>query len=172
MIMTDKEIVRDYNQAKRKAEQIGILADLNCTSKANIRDILEANGVVLKGVPHDKRKPNHLKENPEFAEAMADMTKGTEFEKYFDADAERKEAETMVYDARGCEASEKPAEAAEIVQSNKGPSFLILKAKERIRECDDEIAKLNELIGPLALQLKDFTDERTELSGWLGGMSL
>lgn len=43
--MTPAEIVADYKQAKRPAEQIKILADLNSTSEDTIRDILAYGGV-------------------------------------------------------------------------------------------------------------------------------
>lgn len=39
--MTPSEIRRNYNLAADKSAQIGILADLNCTTKDNIRKILE-----------------------------------------------------------------------------------------------------------------------------------
>lgn len=40
MQMTPGEIRRDYRLAANKDAQIGILADLNCTTKDNIRKIL------------------------------------------------------------------------------------------------------------------------------------
>lgn len=44
MTMTDKDIILDYNQAKDKNSQIGILADLNQCSRETIREILEQGG--------------------------------------------------------------------------------------------------------------------------------
>ena len=43
--MTDGEIVRTYNQAKRKGEQVKILAELNCCGVDDILTILKAHGV-------------------------------------------------------------------------------------------------------------------------------
>lgn len=40
MQMTDDEIRRDYNAAKNKKKQLGILAQLNCCSVAEIKDIV------------------------------------------------------------------------------------------------------------------------------------
>lgn len=40
MQMTDNEIRRDYNSAKNKKKQLGILAELNCCSVAEIKDIV------------------------------------------------------------------------------------------------------------------------------------
>lgn len=40
MQMTENEILRSYNQAKDKKEQVKILADLNCCSKEDIQKIL------------------------------------------------------------------------------------------------------------------------------------
>jgi hypothetical protein len=41
--MTDNEIRRNYNEAKNKKMQIGILADMNCCTRAKIREIVGAN---------------------------------------------------------------------------------------------------------------------------------
>lgn len=45
MQMTNEEIVRSYNEAKHKGQQIGILADLNVCPKEVIIDILVEGGV-------------------------------------------------------------------------------------------------------------------------------
>ena len=47
--MSDKEIVREYNEAKNKNEQITILADLNLMPESDIRDILTKNGIKVSG---------------------------------------------------------------------------------------------------------------------------
>ena len=47
MEMTELDIVRDYGQAANKAAQIGILADLNLCSPADIVGVLQKNGVPL-----------------------------------------------------------------------------------------------------------------------------
>lgn len=44
MQMTDGEICSSYREAKNKAEQIQILADLNCTKRADIIEILIKRG--------------------------------------------------------------------------------------------------------------------------------
>lgn len=41
MVMSNEEIKREYNEAKDKKKQIGILAELNCCSKEEIKDILD-----------------------------------------------------------------------------------------------------------------------------------
>lgn len=41
MVMSNEEIKREYNEAKDKKKQIGILAELNCCSKKEIQNILE-----------------------------------------------------------------------------------------------------------------------------------
>ena len=53
MIMTAEEIVRDYRQAANKQRQIGILADRNCVSPGEIREVLAQEGV--EGVKMPKR---------------------------------------------------------------------------------------------------------------------
>lgn len=46
--MTDGEIATSYRQAKSKKKQIGILADLNGMTRAEIEDILIAAGYPIK----------------------------------------------------------------------------------------------------------------------------
>lgn len=57
MEMTELDIVRDYGQAANKAAQIGILADLNMCSAADIVEVLQKNGIPLpQGVTSKKQK--------------------------------------------------------------------------------------------------------------------
>ena len=53
MQMTNEEIVRDYNAASNKNKQIKVLADLNCVTPNEIRQVLIQAGV--EGVPVPKR---------------------------------------------------------------------------------------------------------------------
>lgn len=65
MEMTEAEIVKSFQRAEKKREQIKILADLNACPKQDIRDILEKNGeeVPKTGNRYTKRKENQ--EDPE-----------------------------------------------------------------------------------------------------------
>ena len=67
MVMTPEEIVRDYQQAKNKKNQIKILADLNSTSPSEIKSILAAENVDGIEAPRRAihRKPNAGKTEPE-----------------------------------------------------------------------------------------------------------
>ena len=57
MEMTELDIVRDYGQAANKAAQIGILADLNMCSPADIVGVLQKNGIPLpEGVTSKRYK--------------------------------------------------------------------------------------------------------------------
>lgn len=47
MEMTEFEIVKDYSESADKAAQIGILADLNMCSPADIVGVLQKNGIPL-----------------------------------------------------------------------------------------------------------------------------
>lgn len=58
MQYTEGEIVREYNQARYKNKQIGILSQLNTCSRKDIIKILEKNGVVVP----DKYKHSHEEE--------------------------------------------------------------------------------------------------------------
>lgn len=50
MEMSDKEILRSYNNADSKSKQIKILADLNACSTQQIKDVLSSNGIKLRGI--------------------------------------------------------------------------------------------------------------------------
>lgn len=50
MEMSDKEILRSYNDAASKSKQIKILADLNACSTQQIKDVLSRNGIKLRGI--------------------------------------------------------------------------------------------------------------------------
>ena len=45
MQMTEEEICKSFKEAKDHRKQVGILADLNCCSKDEIRKILMKNGI-------------------------------------------------------------------------------------------------------------------------------
>lgn len=47
MAMTNEEICQNYREAKHKANQIAILADLNVCTKAEILAVLEAEGITV-----------------------------------------------------------------------------------------------------------------------------
>jgi len=65
MIMTNKEIVAEYKAAKYKDKQISILADQNCCTSAEIREILESEGVELPK-KRGKKKAEAKEEKAEF----------------------------------------------------------------------------------------------------------
>ena len=54
--MTVEEIVRSYREAKDKAVQVGILADLNLCSKETIRRVLVEGGLDPRQLPRAPRK--------------------------------------------------------------------------------------------------------------------
>ena len=55
--MTAEEICRSYRQAANKSAQVGILADLNVTTKDEIKSILEKFGITVKKSKHTGRQP-------------------------------------------------------------------------------------------------------------------
>ena len=70
MQMTNEEICQSYQQAKRKAKQIQILAELNVCTKEEILAVLEAEGITVghrtKGSLQQEHKPvKEKKEAPE-----------------------------------------------------------------------------------------------------------
>lgn len=56
MEMTKQEILRNWEGAKDKKEQIKILADLNCTDTGTIQKILVEMGVDYRRLPREKKK--------------------------------------------------------------------------------------------------------------------
>ncbi len=70
MQMTNEEICQSYQQAKHKAKQIQILAELNVCTKEEILAVLEAEGITVghrtKGSLQQKHKP--VKEKTEAPE--------------------------------------------------------------------------------------------------------
>lgn len=74
MTMTKEEICRDYRQAKNRLTQVGILADLNGCTKADIKQILIDGGCELPGQmkPKPKGPRKQVQEaKPKAAEAPA-----------------------------------------------------------------------------------------------------
>lgn len=55
MYMTTGEICKMYREAAHQKEMIGILADLNCTDKAEIRKVLTDCGLLQPGTPSRRR---------------------------------------------------------------------------------------------------------------------
>lgn len=56
MEMTKSEILRDWEGAKDKKEQIQILADLNCCTPEEIKDVLIEMGVDHRRLPREKKR--------------------------------------------------------------------------------------------------------------------
>ena len=72
MIMTDYEILRDYQAAKHKNSQIKILADLNGCSSEEIRDILRSQGAEMPKKPGPKKAAPAAATQAEAARAVRD----------------------------------------------------------------------------------------------------
>ena len=58
--MTVEEIVRSYREAKDKAVQVGILADLNLCSKETIRRVLVEGGGLIRASSRELRAKSRL----------------------------------------------------------------------------------------------------------------
>lgn len=57
MEMQNEEIVRSYRQAKRKREQVTILAQLNACTEDQIYEILHAAGLIVRRPKHAAKAP-------------------------------------------------------------------------------------------------------------------
>lgn len=55
MQMTDKEICKEYREAKNPNNQIKILAELNSTTVENVVEILKANNEPLRKRPYNRK---------------------------------------------------------------------------------------------------------------------
>lgn len=58
MQMSNEEIVRSYRDAKNKAKQLGILAELNACDTQKIKDILIGSGMDYRRLPRGEREKN------------------------------------------------------------------------------------------------------------------
>lgn len=56
MQMSNEEIVRNYREAKDKAKQLGILAELNACDKQKIKDILTEGGIDYRSFPRSRKE--------------------------------------------------------------------------------------------------------------------
>lgn len=81
MYMTENEIVREYRSAKDKRHEIEILADLNATTADEIKKILKANGVDLRGGSFRPRKAAAICINDDFEDEVQKMIKKSKTEK-------------------------------------------------------------------------------------------
>lgn len=76
MTMTNEEIVRNFNQAKNRAMQVQILADLNATTPDEIKRILLAGGIDHRKLPRGPRKA--VTSIPKNSETKISKTQKTE----------------------------------------------------------------------------------------------
>jgi ribosomal protein L16 Arg81 hydroxylase len=67
MEMNENEIVKNYRESKNKKQQIDILADMNCCSPEQIKEILKKNGVDLRGGNYRAKKEETPKEDAKAA---------------------------------------------------------------------------------------------------------
>lgn len=56
MQMSNEEIVRNYREAKYKAKQLGILAELNACNEQKIKDILTEGGIDYRSFPRSRKE--------------------------------------------------------------------------------------------------------------------
>lgn len=74
MQMTVEEIIKNYMQAKDKAKQIGILADLNGCDKEKIRSILRTRGVELPTKGRPKKEQDIIKTDSSYDKMSKTVT--------------------------------------------------------------------------------------------------
>ena len=95
MYMSDADIVKEYHEARRKKEQIEILADQNLCSKEAIVRVLLENGVEGTDIPIKLKKRNTgnnqkktvQKENDMFSSVISSLR---ELSESINADIEKK----------------------------------------------------------------------------------
>ena len=56
MQMSNEEIVKNYREAKDKAKQLGILAELNACDEQKIKDILTEGGIDYRSFPRSRKE--------------------------------------------------------------------------------------------------------------------
>lgn len=77
MEMSKEEIVRRYKEAKKKSGMIQILAELNGTSKTEIRKVLTEFGITLPGNPNFGTPQARIKKQIRKEDTMATLLTDT-----------------------------------------------------------------------------------------------
>lgn len=137
--MTNDEICAMYRDAADKGKQIGILADLNCTDKDVIREILIDNGMMKKpGRPSTGPKPR----KPEVKQVCT-------------GDPVRVTDRLSV-----------PA-GTPLTKIPDPPEVVIKAVKRRIADVSAKLKEYSENIDTLNQAIKDMRHEHDELIEWL-----
>ncbi len=141
MQMTEAEIVKSYQRAEKKREQIKILAELNACQKQVIRDILEKNGeeAPKTGNRYTAAKPEGLKEEKPKLKGSRAEAKNTD----------------------GAKETEKRKDAV------KTPKAVIELAVRRAQELKDLIDGIQESIRDLREEQDLRRKELAELETWI-----
>lgn len=137
--MTNDEICAMYRDAANKGKQIGILADLNCTDKDVIREILIDNGMM--------KKPGRPSAGPK--------TRKPEATQVCTGDPVRVTDRLSV--PEGTPLTKVPAP----------PAIVIKAVKHRIVDVSAKLKEYSENIDTLNLAIKDMKHEYDELIEWL-----
>lgn len=168
MQMTEAEIVKSYQRAEKKREQIKILAELNACQKQVIRDILEKNG---EEVP--KTGNRYTIKKPEVTEANGSKRKQetTDCKDYVTTDCKDCAMEKCCgygkEDGVQCDSftpKEKPKTAT---SGSKTPKAVIELAVRRAQELKDLIDGIQESIRDLREEQDLRRKELAELETWI-----
>ena len=144
MEMTNSEIVISYKQAKHKAQQIGILAELNRCSNKQIIEILLNGGIPLKSF-------NRFKDIVPAERSCIDTTE----------EPEQEEAEIEEEQAAAPEEAEEPAEPEEQIaseSSEKGIYELFAPIHDKVKGLREERERIDNELAALNMYLNHIED--------------
>ena len=147
MEMTNSEIVISYKQAKHKAQQIGILAELNRCSNKQIIEILLNGGIPLKSF-------NRFKDIVPAERSCIDTTEEPEIEEEIEEQEEEWDAAP--------EEVEEPAEPEEQIaseSSTKGIYELFAPIHEKVKDLRQKREKIDNELAELNMYLNRIEDE-------------
>ena len=152
MEMTNGEIVTSYKLAKHKAQQIGILAQLNRCSNKQIIEILLNGGIPLKSF-------NRFKDVVPAEYPCIDTPEELEQE---EAESEEEEVEQEEEQAAAPEEVEEPVEPEEQIASEsptKGIYELFAPIHEKVKDLRQKREKIDNELAELNMYLNRIEDE-------------
>ena len=161
MQMTEAEIVKSYQRAEKKREQIKILAELNACQKQDIRDILEKHG---EEVPKTGNRYTAAKK-PEVTEANGSKRK--QAKRLLKNEEPTESSDLSTRENVGTRQQEVGTESEKQKYAVKTPKAVIELAGRRAQELKDLIDGIQESIRDLREEQDLRRKELAELETWI-----
>ena len=157
MTMNENEIVRSFKEAKKKREQIGILAELNSCSRDKIRDILIRNGISEAELPAKKGRRSAAETEEIQQQLKKNRTKVDELH------SEKREPAAEKEDLTGTTEEVLPLE-----ETSKNVKEISCEVPESVKEiCRHRIWVIGVRVDELRQTIEMIEKEKRELQGFL-----